>query len=160
MLFILQIIIEKTLALNDRTTYLIFIDYTKAFDRVEHSLLFRTMLDMGIPRHLVGLVQGLYKDQAAAVRWDGELTDWFKIGQETRQGCNISPTEFNLYAEDIMRRTEENNLSTGVVVGGIKISNLRYAEDTTIVGDTEDSAKKYFADLVEESAHSNMKVNN
>ena len=56
-------------------------------------------------------------------------------------------------------RTEENNLSTGVVVGGRRISNLRYADDTTIVGHTEDSAKKYFADLVEESAHSNMKIN-
>ena len=62
---------------------------------------------MGIPSHLVALIQGLYADQNATIRWNQEFSDYFKIGQGTRQGCIISPTIFNLYAEDIIRRTVE-----------------------------------------------------
>jgi len=83
---------------------------------VDHGRLFDIMLEMGIPRHLVKLVAGLYNNQEAAVRWNRQLTTWFPIEQGTRQGCNISLTEFNLYAERIMRTAEENY--EGVVIGG------------------------------------------
>jgi hypothetical protein len=86
------------------------------------------------------------------------LTEWFSIGQGTRQGCNISPTQFNLYAEDIIRRARERN-DCGVTVGGRVIDNLRYADDTTLLATTEDEVRKYFDDLVEESRISNMTVN-
>ena len=75
---------------------------------MDHGRLFDIMLEMGIPRHLVKLVAGLYNNQEAALRWNGQLTAWFiPIEQGIRQGCNISPIEFNLYAERIMRTEEE-----------------------------------------------------
>ena len=100
------------------------------------------MLDMGIPRHLVELVAGLYNNQEAAVRWNGQLPAWFPIEQGTRQGCNISATEFNLYAKRIMRTVEEKY--EGVVIGGRRITNLRYAEDTTLLASTQERIKKFF----------------
>ena len=66
------------------------------FDKVYHGRLFDIMLDMGIPRHLMELVARLYNNQEAAMRWNGQLTAWFPIERVTRQGCNVSSTEFNL----------------------------------------------------------------
>jgi len=60
------------------------------------------------------------------------LTDWFQIGQGTKQGCNVSSTEFNIYGENIIWRVEEKN-KRGVVIGGRRMTNLRYADDTTII---------------------------
>ena len=78
----MQVIIEKLIDLENKELYLIFIDhYSKAFDKVDHGRLFDIMLDMGIPRHLVELVAGLYNNQEAAVRWNGQLTAWFPIGR-------------------------------------------------------------------------------
>ena len=70
----MQVMIEKLIDLENKELYLIFIDYSKAFDKVDHGRLFDVMLDMGIPRHLVELVAGLYNTQEAAVRWNGQLT--------------------------------------------------------------------------------------
>jgi len=84
-------------------------------------------------------------------------TAWFPIEQSTRQGCNISPTEFNLYAERIMRTVEENY--EGVVISGRRITNLRYADDTTLLARTQERIKKFFKDLVQESACYNMYIN-
>jgi hypothetical protein len=158
MLVLLQQIIEKSIAMADKTLYLTFIDYTKAFDTVDHHELFHVLLRMGIPKHLVVLIQQLYRQQKAAVRWNGEMTEWFDIGQGTRQGCNISPSEFNLYAEDIMRRAAEKN-DSGIVIGGRKIDNIRYADDTTLLATTEEECREYLKDLVEESLKSNMRIN-
>jgi len=107
------LMIEKLIDLENKELYLIFIDYSKAFHKMDHGRLFDIMLDMGT---LVELVAGLYNNQEAAVRWNGQLTAWFPIEQGTRQGCNVSPTEFILYAEHIMRTVEENY--EGVVIGG------------------------------------------
>ena len=107
MLFILQLVIEKTLELEEKEVYLTFIDYNKAFDTVDHRMLFETMIEIGIPYHLVQLIEGLYINQEAAVRWNGQLTDLFQIGQGTRQRCNVSPTEFDIYGKNIIRRVEE-----------------------------------------------------
>jgi len=128
-LFVLQLVIEKTIDTANKELYLTFIDYRKAFDMVNHKKLFDVMLSMGIPRHIVELIAGLYSNQEAAVRWNGQLTEWFSIGRGTRQGCNISPTEFNLYAARIMRKVDEENIeedSEGeLVIGGRRLTNLR-----------------------------------
>jgi len=109
-LFVLQLVIEKTIDVANKELYLTFIDYRKAFDMVNHKKIFDVMLSMGIPRHLVELRAGLYSNQEAAVRWNGQLTGWFPIGRGTREKCNISPIEFNLYAERIMREVNEENI--------------------------------------------------
>jgi len=103
-----------------------FMDYTKAFDLVSHPKLFKVLLEIGILKHIVALVQALYAQQTAKVRWDGESSEAFTIGKGTRQGRNISPVEFNLYAEDIMRKTLENN-EHGIKVGGRQMNSLTFA---------------------------------
>jgi len=135
-----------------------FVDYTKAFDMVSHPKLFKVLLEIGIPKHLVALVQALYAQQTTKVRWDGESSEAFTIGKSTRQGCNISPVEFNLYVKDIMRRTLENN-EHGIKVGGRQINNLRYADDTTLLTTTDESINDMAAKLVNESKTSNMLFN-
>jgi len=115
-----------------------FVDYTKAFDMVSHPKLFKVLLEMGIPKHIVVLVQALYAQQTAKMRWYGESSEAFTIGKGTRQGCNISPVEFNLCAKDITRRTLENN-EHGIKVGWRQINNFRYANDTTLLTTTEES---------------------
>jgi hypothetical protein len=158
MLVILQLLIEKTNAMSNTDLYMVFIDYTKAFDRVSHPRLLDVMLSMGIPKHLVALIQELYIHQTASVRWEQELSDWFGIGKGTRQGCNISPVEFNLYAEDIMRRALEDS-QHGVTVGGRRIDNIRYADDTTLLATTQDGVREMMERLVAESEVSNMAIN-
>ena len=66
------------------------------------------MNDMGFAPHLVGLLENLYKDQEAAVRIDGETSEWFSVGKGVRQGCVLSPYLFNVYAENIMRRVRHD----------------------------------------------------
>ena len=87
---------------------------------------------MGVPTHFVKLISNLYDNQQACVRTEKGDSDWFNIGQGVRQGCILSPTLFNLYAEYIMRRVLEN-WNGGLSIGGYKLSNLRYADDTTLV---------------------------
>ena len=92
----------------------------------------RLCLKMGVPTHFVKLISNLYDNQQACVRTEKGDSDWFNIGQGVRQGCILSPTLFNLYAEYIMRRVLEN-WNGGLSIGGYKLSNLRYADDTTLV---------------------------
>ena len=92
--------------------------------------LWKALLEMGVPTHFVKLISNLYDNQQACVRTEKGDSDWFNIGQGVRQGCILSPTLFNLYAEYIMRRVLEN-WNGGLSIGGYKLSNLRYADDTT-----------------------------
>ncbi|XP_072039366.1 uncharacterized protein [Amphiura filiformis] len=102
-IFNLQLILQKKLETNT-PVYIAFIDYKKAFDSVSHQMMLQSLLDMGFPRHIVALIQSLYSTQRAAVRVDGEITEWFKIKRGVRQGCIISPALFNVYSEIIMRK--------------------------------------------------------
>ena len=86
----------------------------------------------------------------------GQLTAWHPTEQGTRQGCNVSPTEFNLYAERIMRTVENYE---GVMIGGKQITNLRYADDTTLLASTQERIRKFFKDLVQESARYDTYIN-
>ena len=88
-----------------KNIYFCFIDYTKAFDCVDHNKLWKILQEMGIPDHLTCLLRNLYAGQEATVRTRRGTTDWFKIGKGVRQGCILSPCLFNLYAEYIMRNT-------------------------------------------------------
>ena len=127
-------IIEKCTEFR-RNVFLCFIDYSKAFDCVQYGALWKALLTMGIPAHLVELIQNLYDGQLACVRTDKGNSDWFSLGQGVRQGCILSPTLFNLYAEYIMRRVTDNQ-EGGLSIGGWHLSNLRYADDTTLIATT------------------------
>ena len=93
------------LRLKGKPLYLCFIDYSKAFDCVEHRALWGVMEELGFPKHIIKLISNLYEDQESAVRLgDNSITDWFKIGKGVRQGCTLSPYLFSIYTEGIMRK--------------------------------------------------------
>ena len=89
---------------------------------------------MGIPDHLTCLLRNLYAGQEATVRTRHGKPDWFQIGKGVRQGCILSPCLFNLYAEYIMRNAGLEEAQTGIKIARRNINNLRYADDTTLMG--------------------------
>ena len=94
-------IIEKATE-SQKNIYFCFIDYAKAFECVDHNKLWKIPQEMGIPDRLTCLLRNLYAGQEATVRTGHGITDWFQIGKGVRQGCILSPSLFNLYAEYII----------------------------------------------------------
>ena len=121
--------------------YFCFIDYTKAFDCVDHNKLWEILQEMGIPDPLTCLLRNLYAGQEATVRTGHGTTDWFQIGKGVCQGCILSPCLFNLYAEYIMRNTGLEEAQAGIKIARRNINNLRYADDTTLMAESEEELK-------------------
>ena len=124
-------IIEKAREFQ-KNIYYCFIDYAKAFACVDHNKLWKILKEMGIPDHLTCLLKNLYAGQEATVRTGHGTTDWFQIGKGVCQSCILSPCLFNLYAEYIMRNAELEEAQAGIKMARRNISNLRYADDTTL----------------------------
>ena len=122
-----------------KSIYFCFLDYAKAFDGVDHNKLWKILKEMGIPDHLICLLRNLYAGQEATVRTGHATTDWFQIGQGVRQGCILSPCLFNLYTEYIMRNAGLEEAQGGIKIAGRNINNLRYADDTTLLAESEAS---------------------
>ena len=134
-----------------------FIDYAKAFDCVDHNKLWKILREMGIPDHLTCLLRNLYAGQEATVRSGHGTTDWFRIGKGVRQGHILSPCLFNFYAEYIMRNAEPEEAQAGIQIAGRNISNLRYADDTTLMAESEEELKSLL--MKEESEKVDLKLN-
>ena len=96
---------------------------------------------MGLPDHLTRLLRNLYTGQEATVRTGHGTTDWFQIGKGVHQGCILSPCLFNFYAEYIMRNTGLEEAQAGIKIAGTNINNLRYADDTTLMAESEEELK-------------------
>ena len=96
---------------------------------------------MGIPDHQTCLLRNLYAGQKATVRTGHGTTDLFQVGKEVRQGCILSPCLFNLYAEYIMRNTGLEEAQAGIKISRRNINNLRYADDTTLMAESEEELK-------------------
>ena len=134
-------IIEKAREFQ-KNIYFCFIDYAKAFDCVDQKKLWKILREMGIPDHLTCLVRNLYTGQEATVRtWHG-TTDWFQIGKGVCQGCILSPCLFNLYAEYIMLNAGPDEAQAGIKIARRNINNLRYADDTTLMAESEEELKR------------------
>ena len=101
----------------------------------------KILKEMGIPDHLTHLSKSLYTGQEATVRTGHGTTDWFQIGKGVHQGCILSPCLFNLYAEYIMRNTGLEEAQARIKIVGIYINNLRYADDTTLMAESEEELK-------------------
>ena len=114
---------------------------------------------MGIPDHLTCLLRNLYADQEAIVRTRHGTTDWFQIGKGGRQGCILSPYLFNLYAENIMRNAGLEETQAGIKIAGRNINNLRYADDTTLMAESEEELKSLLMKVKEESEEVGLKLN-
>ena len=118
---------------------------------VDHNKLRKILKEMEIPDHLTCLLRNLYAGQEATVRTGHGTTDCFQIGKGARQGCILSPCLFNLYAEYIMRNAELEETQAGIKIARRNISNLRYADDTTLMGESEEELKSLLMKVKEES---------
>ena len=136
-----------------------FIDYFKAFDCVDHNKLWKILQEMGKLDHLTCLLRNLYASQEATVRSGHGTTDWFQIGKGVRQGCILSPCLFNLYAEYIMRNAGLEETQTGIKISRRNIKNLRYADDTTLMAESEEELKSLLMKVKEESEKVGLKLN-
>ena len=114
---------------------------------------------MGIPDHLTCLLRNLYAGQEATVRTGQGATDWFQIGKGVRQGGILSPCLFNLYAEYIMRNAGLEETQAGIKVARRNINNLRYANDTTLMAESEEELKSLLMKVKEESEKVGLKLN-
>ena len=113
---------------------------------------------MGIPDYLTCLLRNLYAGREATVR-TGHATDWFQIGKEVCQGYILSPCLFNLYAEYIMRNTGLEEAQAGIKIAGRNINNLRYADDTTLMAESEEELKSLLMKVKEETKKVGLKLN-
>ena len=105
---------------------------------MDHNTLWKILQEMRIPDHLTCLLRNLYAGHEETVRSGHETTDWFQIGTGKRQGCILSPCLFNLYAEYIMRDARLDEAQAGIKTAGRNINNLRYADDTTLMAESEE----------------------
>ena len=133
-------IIKKAIAFQ-KNIYFCFIDYSKVFDCVDHNKLWKILQEMGIPDHLTCHLRNLYAGQEAPVRTRHGTTDWFQIGKGVYQGCLPSPCLFHFYAEYIMTNTGLDEAQAGIKIAGRNINNLRYADDTTLMAESEEELK-------------------
>ena len=106
---------------------------------------------MRIPDHMTCFLRNLYVDQEATVRTEHGTTDWFQIGKGVRQGGILSPCLFNLYAEYIMRNAGLEETQAGIKIARRNINNLRYADDTTLMAESEEELKSLLMKVKEES---------
>ena len=112
---------------------------------------------MGAPDHLTCLLRNLYAGQEATVG-TGHGTDWFQVGKGVRQGCILSPCLFNLYAEYIMRNTGLEEAEAGIKIAGRNINNLRYADDTTLMAESEEELNSLLIKVKEKSEKAGLKL--
>ncbi|XP_060259447.1 uncharacterized protein LOC132658268 [Ovis aries] len=150
-------IIEKAREFQ-KIIYFCFIDYAKAFDCVDHNQLWKILKEMGIPDHLTCLLGNLYAGQEATVRTGHGTTDWFQIGKGVCQGRILSPCLFNLYAQYIMRNAGLEEAQARIKIAGRTINNLRYADDTTLMAESEEELKSLLMKVKEESEKVGLKL--
>ena len=151
-------IIEKAREFQ-KNIYFCFIDYAKAFDCVDHHKVWKILQEMGIPDHLTCLLRHLFAGQEATVRTGHGTTDWFQLGKGVHQGCILSPCLLDLSAEYIMRNAGLDEAQTGLKIARRNINNLRYAEDTTLMAESEEELRSLLMKVKQESEKVGLKLN-
>ena len=121
-----------------KNIYVYFIDYTKSSDCVDHNRLWKILKEIRIPNHITCLLRNLYVGQEATVRIGHGTTDWFPTRKGLYQGSILSRCLFNLYAEYIMKNAGLDETQAGIKIAGRNINNLRYADDTTLMAESEE----------------------
>ena len=148
-------IIEKAREFQ-KNIYFCSIDYAKAFDSVDHNKLWKILKEMGIPDHLTCLLRN---QEETTVRTGHETTDWFQIRKGVHQGYILSSCLFNLYAEYIMRDAGLDEAQAGINIARRNINNLRYADDTTLMAESEKELNSLLMKVKEESEKVGLKLN-
>ena len=142
-----------------KNIYLCFLEYAKALDCVDHNKLWKILQEMGIPDHLTFLLRNLYAGQEATVRIGHATMDWFQIRKGVHQSCILSPCLFILYAEYIMWNARLDEAQTGIKIARRNINNLRYADDTTLMAESQEELKSLLTKVKEESEKAGLKLN-
>ena len=142
-----------------KNIYFCFLDYAKAFDCVDHNKLWKILQEMGIPDHLICLLRNLYAGQEPTVRTGHGTTDWFQIGKGVRQGCILLSCIFNLYAEYIMRNVGLEEAQAGINIARRNMNSLKYADDTTLMAESEEELKSLLMKEKVESEKVGLKRN-
>ena len=125
---------------------------------MDYSKLWKILKERGIPDHLICLLRNLYAGQEATVRTGHGATDWFQIGKGVCQGCILSPCLSNLYAESIMRNAGLDEAQAGIKISGRNINNLRYADATALMAESEGELKSLLMKVKEESEKVGLKL--
>ena len=125
---------------------------------MDHNKLWKILKEMGIPDHLTCLLRNMYAGQEATVRTGRGATDWFQIGKGVHQGCILSTCLFNLYAEYIMRNAGLEEVQAGIQIARRNINNLIYADDTTLMAESEE-LRSLLMKVKEESEKVGLKLN-
>ena len=126
---------------------------------MSHNKLWKIFKEMGIPGHPTCLLRNLYVGQEAIVRTLHGTTDWFQTEKGVHQGCILSPCLFNLYEEYIMRNAGLGEAQTGIKIVGRNINNLRHADDTTLMAESEEELKSLLMKMKKESEKVGLKLN-
>ena len=116
------------------------IDYAKAFDRIKHDLLFEILSKAGVPDKEINIINNLYLQQKATVRYENETSQEITIKRVVRQGCILSPCLFNIYTKYLIREALEDE--KGININGQNITNIRYADGTIILAESEQQLQR------------------
>ena len=132
---------------------------TEAFNHVGHNKLWKILKEMGISDQLTCLLRNLYAGREATVRTGHGTTDWFQIGKGVHQGCILSLCLFNFYAEYIIWNAGLDEAQAEIKIVTRNINNLRYADDTTLMAESEEELKNLLMKLKEQSEKAGLKLN-
>lgn len=153
----LSLIAERYLEVR-RELYVCFVDYKKAFDRIEHPKLIGILQEIGLDGRDIIILRNIYWNHEGCVRTESGNTDYINIQRGVRQGCLISPLLFNIYAEYIIRASLQER-PEGAKINGVVINNLRYADDTVVIGETQEQLQTLMNLLTEASYQAGLEVN-
>ena len=133
--------------------------FVKAYIIENSSILWKILQERGIPDRLTSLLRNLYVGQIATVRTGYGTIDWFQIRKGVRQGCILSPCLFILYAEYIMRNAGLNEAQADIKIAKKNINNLRYADDTNLMAESEEELQSLLIKVKQESEKADLKLN-
>ena len=136
-----------------------FIDYAKAFECVDHNKLWKILQEMGIPDYLTCLLRNLFASPEATVRTGHGTIDWFQIGKGVCQDCILLPCLFNSCAEYIMQNARLDEAQAGIKIARRNINKLRYADDITLMVESEEELKNFLMKMKEETEKFGLKLN-
>jgi len=154
-IFMIRMLAERAIEMQG-DLYLCFIDYTKAFDRVQHEKLLQDLIDLDLDGKDLRFIRNLYWEQTACIRVENELSEYVDIKRGVRQGCVFSPDLFNLYGEKIFREIDELE---GVRVGGYNMNNLRFADNSTLVATSQQGLQDLLNNVNAESKRKGLEIN-
>ena len=156
-LFSMQVLIQRCRDVNCEV-HICFIDFEKAFDRVQHSKMIEVLQRIGLDDKDIRFIANLYWNQRATIRIDGQLSEEICIRRGVRQGCILSPLLFNAYAEMIFSEAIEG-ISEGITINGKGVNNLRYADDTTLIADSAEGLERLLQRVANSCANYGLSLN-